>query len=125
VALKEKAMASSKSGATELGMIPELSTRELETLKFIVHYQRTNKFHQSPSHRELMEHLNGILPAQRNGGPAISSTVQTHRIAIKLRSKGLLVPIEATDIPTRNMVLTPKAVAFLRKQNGETAGKNT
>jgi hypothetical protein len=94
----------------------ELSTAEIAALRYIVEFQKTNKFHQAPSHRELIEHLNTVLPKRSHGGPAISSTVQTYRIATKLRTKGYLIQIEADDEKkARNLVATPTGEKYVRE----------
>ena len=85
-----------------------LTQREMIALKFIKQYTDSNALHRPPTHVQLLDHLNAVLPKQKDGRPALVSKQQTHRLAISLRAKGMLVDVGPGDkIP--NMVLTADA----------------
>lgn len=106
-----------KSKASPLDTTLELSTTEIAALKYIVEFQKTDKFHRAPTHRELITYLNGVLPKRKHGGPAISSTVQTYRIATKLRIKGYLLQVEGdAEKSARNLVATAAGEKFVRSK---------
>jgi len=70
----------------------ELNPREIETIKYLVQYQRTHgRYPSSPTHRELFDHLNKVLPKQKGGKPALVSLEQTRRLVDQLRTKGVLI----------------------------------
>jgi len=74
----------------------ELNQREIETLKYLFWYRtRHGRYPSSPTHRELFDHLNRVLPKQKpSGKPALVSLEQTRRLVDQLRAKGVLIQTE-------------------------------
>jgi hypothetical protein len=86
--------------------IADLDRLEQEALRFIADYSGTDPFRRPPSQAELLAHLNQVLPRRPGNKPALVSTQQTHRLATRMRSRGLLVDITGFVRVPRNMVLT-------------------
>jgi hypothetical protein len=85
----------------------DLDRLEQEALRFIAEYAEADPFRRPPSHAELLAHLNRVLPRRPGNKPALVSTQQTHRLAYRMRSRGLLVDTTGYLRVPRNMVLTP------------------
>ena len=89
----------------------EMTVREYRMLKFIIDSIETDRYHQPPSHRDIVEALN-------KQGEKIISTEQTMRVAYSLRKKSLLVePDHAEGIRrARNLVPTQTAFKIMKKE---------
>lgn len=108
------------SKGTPLDTTIELSGTEVVALRCIVDMQKADRFHRAPTHRELILEMNKRLPKRQHGGPAISSTVQTNRIATKLRTKGYLVQVVGVEGSARSLVATPEGEKFVKSQKTPT-----
>lgn len=94
----------------------ELNVREREALVFIYQYVNRvdNPGHFAPTHQELLDHLNRVLPKRADGKPPLASKQQTLRLAYSLRRKGLLAQGEGVKQISRNMVLTQAGIRAAR-----------
>ena len=72
----------------------ELNQREIETVRYLLDFRHKNRYPAAPSHRELLEHLNKVLPKQKGNKPALVSLEQTRRLVDQLRAKGVLIQTE-------------------------------
>jgi hypothetical protein len=99
--------------------VADLDRLEQEALLFIAAYVGADPFRRPPSHAELLAHLNRVLPRRTRNRPALVSTQQTHRLATRMRSRGLLVDTTGFVRVPRNMVLTPLGEQFAREISGQ------
>ena len=114
-------MATDGKKPTPLDTTLELGRAEIAALLYIIQFQQEDKYHRTPSHREMLAHLNTVLPKMSHGGPAISSTVQIHRIVSKLRTKGYLAQVEPDEERTaRNILVTTEGKRFAASQRTKT-----
>jgi hypothetical protein len=103
----------------------DLTRLEREALVFIVDYITADPFRRAPSQAELLVHLNRVIPRRPGNKPALVSTQQTHRLASKLRAKGMLVTIKGFVRVQRNMVPTQLGEHLAREirlAKGQTEG---
>jgi hypothetical protein len=103
----------------------ELKPREKIALRAIVEWIEKDPLHQPPTHRELLERLNELLPKQKPGNkPALVGTEQTNRLAEMLRRHKLLVDVPASGkIRHRNLVPTAKGERLVKQWRREETQK--
>ncbi len=94
----------------------ELKERERQTLCYIDHCIKTSPLKTAPTTREILTHLNEVLPRREDDKPMLTSTEQVNRIVRRLRELDLLLdPAKVPEIKgkQRNLMPTDKGQAWI------------
>ncbi len=88
----------------------DLKERERQTLCYIAHCIKNSPLKTAPTTREILTHLNEVLPRREDNKPMLTSTEQVNRIVRKLRELDLLLdPAKVPEIAGKQRNLMPTA----------------
>jgi len=96
---------------------PQLQERDKVALVTIVEFIKNDRFHRPPSHSQLLDEMNKVLPKQKGGKLALISKEQTNRMASRLRREKLLEELEPGS--HLNLIPTPLGERWARQWHQE------